>query len=102
MTVWNDDTLHALTELIASGKSRREAAVIMGLTSGMVIGKLWRLGIKSNNKNGTITRPRKPRSPAMATIKQTVKVKREKRLARLAVKKPGRLCFNLGITGRIL
>jgi len=106
MTVWNDETVGTLTELIAHGKSQREAATIMGLTPGMVIGKLWRLEIKSkiasNNKNGTITRPRKSRSPDMATIKQTVKVKREKRLARLAIKKPGRLCFHLGITGRIL
>jgi len=93
VTVWNDETVSTLTELIASGKSQREAATIMGLTPGMVIGKLWRLGIKS---------PRKQRSPALATIKQTVKVKREKRLARLAIKKPGRLCFNLGITGRLL
>jgi len=106
MTVWNDDTVGTLTELIASGKSQREVATIMGLTPGMVIGKLWRLGIKSkiasNNKNGTIIRPQKLRSPAIVTIKQAVKVKREKRLARLAIKKPGRLCFNLGITGRIL
>ena len=106
MTVWNDDTVRTLTELIASGKSQREVATELGLSPGAVIGKLWRLRIKStisaNNKDGTITRFRKPRAPAMAKIKRTVKVKREKRLSRLAVKKPGRLCFHLGITGRLL
>jgi len=94
MTVWNDDTVSALTELIASGKSQREAATIMGLTSGMVIGKLWRLKIKS-----TIPKPEKRAKPPKPTmVKRAEKVKRETRLLRRARKLPGRLCFNMGLT----
>jgi len=98
MTVWNDITVSVLTKLIASGKSQREVAEIMGLTPGMVIGKLWRLKIKS----GIPKSEKKERPLKIAKVKQTEKARHEKRLARLALKKPGRLCFNLGITGRIL
>ena len=94
MTVWNDDTVRTLTELITGGKSQRDVAEIMGLTPGMVIGKLWRLRIK-----GTIPKPEKRAKPPKPTmVKRAEKVKREARLLRRARKLPGRLCFNMGLT----
>lgn len=103
MTVWNDDTVQRLMELIASGKSQREVAARMGLTPGMVIGKLWRLKIKSTipkaKKKG---RPPKIAASGPTKVKQAERAKHEKRLARLAIKKPGRLCVHLGLTGKLL
>ena len=97
MTVWNDITVSVLTKLIASGKSQREVAEIMGLTHGMVIGKLWRLKIKSTIPKSE-KRAKPPKSTLPAMVKRAEKVKRETRLLRRARKLPGRLCFNMGLT----
>ena len=93
MTVWNDDTVRALTEMTAAGLSATVVASALGITRNMVVGKRWRMKMPI---------PKSEKRAKIAEVKRAVKEKREKRLARLAFKKPGRLCFNLGITGRIL
>ena len=98
MTVWNDDTVRALTEMNAAGLSAAVIARALGITRNMVVGKCWRMGMRPIKSRGSKKRDRS----TQVAIKQAVKKKREKRLVKLAFKKPGRLCFNLGITGRLL
>lgn len=97
MTVWNDDNVYLLTRLTTEGKSAAEIAAYMGITRNMVAGKRWRMKMPSGMSRRSKKREMSPRA-AQAVIKQAVKKKREKRLVRIARKKPGRLCFSLGLT----
>ncbi len=97
MTVWNDDKIRVLTELTAAGLSAEQTARKMGITRNMVVGKRWRMKMPSGMSRGSTKHKKSPRA-VLAVIRQTVKKKREKRLVRIARNKPGRLCFNLGLT----